>query len=550
MTEMQRYPAYTRGRLKQTLERLGRRIYTDRHALDDLRISAAVDRIAHAEAQQLEYRPAELGERLGPAWATYWLRARATVPADWRGSRVDLHWVTGTESTLWRGGHPVQGLVSGDYERSTAPLIVSAAGGEGLEFELELACSSYWGAGRPSDPPATLQAAELVRFDPEAWRLFHDLRVLVELEAEHGGGLDESWAGELLNRLNHFCNLWVGDERETWAEAAGVLAPLLEHRNGTRTHALTALGHGHLDTAWLWPLAETWRKCQRTFSTATGSDGRVPRIQVRLLRRPSTTPGSRSASPSSTARSAAADRPAASGCPSAAPGSSRIATCRPASRWCGSSSSASGSSSASFGGRADEFWNPDVFGYNGQLPQIMRGAGIGRFLTQKLSWNRFTSPQFTPSPGRGIDGSRVTHTLPARRHLQLRRLGGRAAPQRPRLQGPRPLRACLLLFGYGDGGGGPTPEMLETLRRVADLQGVPAHPAGHQRRILRRPRERGGRAADGGRRALFEYHRGTYTSQAAVKRGNRRGEALLHDAEFLSAVAARAGALDYPRARR
>ena len=201
MTEMQRYPAYTRGRLGQTLGRLGRRIHSDRHPLDELRISPPVDRIGHAEAQELEYRPAELGERLGPAWATYWLRARATVPEGWRGSRVDLHWVTGTESTLWRPGRPA-----------------SANGSERLEFELELACNSYWGAGRPSDPPATLGAAELVRFDPEAWRLFHDFRVLVELEAEHGAGLDESWAGELLSRLNHFCNVWVGDERETWAE--------------------------------------------------------------------------------------------------------------------------------------------------------------------------------------------------------------------------------------------------------------------------------------------------------------------------------------------
>ena len=155
MTEMQRYPAYTRGRLGQTLGRLGRRIHPDRHPLDELRISPPVDRIGHAEAQELEYRPAELGERLGPAWATYWLRARATVPEGWRGSRVDLHWVTGTESTLWRGGRPVQGLVSGDYERFTAPLLTSASGGERLEFELELACNSYWGAGRPSDPPAT-----------------------------------------------------------------------------------------------------------------------------------------------------------------------------------------------------------------------------------------------------------------------------------------------------------------------------------------------------------------------------------------------------------
>ena len=92
-----------------------------------------------------------------------------------------------------------------------------------------------------------------------------------------------------------------------------------------------------------------------------------------------------------------------------------------------------------FGRRCPEFWNPDVFGYNGQLPQIMRGAGIGRFLTQKLSWNRFNPPAHHTFTWQGIDGSRGARALPAGRHVQRHRRGGRAAPQRPRLQGPRPL---------------------------------------------------------------------------------------------------------------
>ncbi len=114
------------------------------------------------------------------------------------------------------------------------------------------------------------------------------------------------------------------------------------------------------------------------------------------------------------------------------------------------------------GGRASEFWNPDVFGYAGQLPQIMRGAGITRFVTQKLSWNRFTSPMFHTFSWEGLDGTRVTTHFPpaddygvAASVADLRR-SARAYKDHDR------SRHGLLLFGHDDGGGGPTPEMLET----------------------------------------------------------------------------------------
>ncbi len=100
------------------------------------------------------------------------------------------------------------------------------------------------------------------------------------------------------------------------------------------------------------------------------------------------------------------------------------------------------------------------------------------------------------------------------------------------------------MFGYGDGGGGPTREMLETLRRARDLQGLPRTRTGTPRGVLRRAR---GRARRSGPTVVgelyFEYHRGTYTSQARVKRGNRRCEQALHDAEFLAVRARR----PYPR---
>ena len=128
-----------------------------------------------------------------------------------------------------------------------------------------------------------------------------------------------------------------------------------------------------------------------------------------------------------------------------------------------------------FGRRCREFWNPDVFGYNGQLPQIMRGAGIGRFLTQKLSWNRFNPPPHHTFTWQGIDGSQVlAHFPPADTYNATVEVAELRRTARDYKDHDRSGRS-LLVFGWGDGGGGPTPEMLETLRRVERPAGRAAH---------------------------------------------------------------------------
>jgi alpha-mannosidase len=543
---MHRYPEYTRGRLQQTLARVRGLVHVDAHPLDSLEIAGPVDRIGRAEAQRLEYRLARMGARLGPPWATYWLRASAIVPAAWAGSRVDLLWVTGTESTLWLSGAPAQGLVSGGVDRTVALLTRAASGGERLEFELELACNPYIGAGAPMGPtPATLERAEIARFDPQAWQLLHDFRVLVELEAEHGARLDESWAGQLLAELNRFVNTWKAGERETWAEAGAILVPLLASRNGARTHELAAIGHGHLDTAWLWPLAETWRKCQRTFST-----------QLALMRE---YPEHRFACSSAQHYAWVKEREPAM--------YEEILARVRSGQWVPVGGSwiepdcnlPSGESlvrqllhgqrffADELGARAREFWNPDVFGCANQLPQIIRGAGMSRFVMQKLSWNRFTTFPFHTFAWEGLDGSRVTtHFLPADTYNSGASIGELRESARAYKDHDR-SRHSLLVFGHGDGGGGPTAEMLETLRRARDLQGVP------RTKLMSSDEFFDALEADAAELPVvlgelyLEYHRGTYTSQANVKRANRTAEALLHDAEFLAAMAARDAGRPYPR---
>jgi alpha-mannosidase len=204
-------------------------------------------------------RDAELGMELGPLWATWWLDVEAEVPASW--ARVDLLLVTNSEATVWVDGEPVQGLVSGAGRDRIAATLVPAGGK--VTARVEIACNGLFGWAELNPPPQQpvpippafrLERCEIARFDPDAWALACDLGVLSALMDEE----EDAWGGELLRELNRFCN--TGDR--------SILTRLLERHNGTSTHAITAIGHAHIDTAWLWPVAETRRKVVHTVASA------------------------------------------------------------------------------------------------------------------------------------------------------------------------------------------------------------------------------------------------------------------------------------------
>jgi alpha-mannosidase len=544
---------YTRDRLARTEARLAGLVHPERVPVDGMSLSPAVGRIGHAAAQELPYRDVAPGEPLGPLFATYWLRVEATVPEAWAGSRVDVLLDTRSEATLWLAGRAVQGLNSAASQpRPDATLLRSATGGERLSFELEIACNDPFGYGERGQgthgpyrtvSPFVLDACELMRFDDGAWQLHFDFAVLRALEAEDG--VDPSFAGELLAGLNAFCNTWHAEDRATWQPAGEILARLYEHHAAGGPHELSAIGHAHLDTAWLWPLEETWRKAQRTFSTQVRLMDEYPEhvfaasqaqhyawvkerdpalwddIRERVARGQWVPVGGTWIEPDCNLPS----------------GESLARQLLHGQRFF----------ERELGRRCTELWQPDVFGYTGQLPQLMRQAGMSRFLTQKLSWNRFNAREHHTFTWQGIDGSEVlTHFPPADTYnaeatvAELRR-SMRAYKDHDR------SRESLLVFGHGDGGGGPTRGMLERLRRARDLRGLP-------RTQIRRPETFFDRLeADAGElrtivgELYFEYHRGTYTTQAELKRGNRRCEAALHDAELLAAVATRLGGAAYPR---
>ncbi len=551
-----RYTGYTRARLAQFARRLKRAIYPQREAVQRIELAGPVDRIPFQDAQALSYRTVQIGEPLGPLWATYWAKVTARIPQGWRGTRVDLHWDSRSEALLWLDGRSSQGLNSG---RNFARLTQSAQGGETITFYIEIACNRAFGnaeAGHPPGEPYQLVACEIRRFDPQAWSLFHDFDVLRQLEADReppqtprstGGvapkivrpALDTTWAGTLLHKLNEVCNVLEPEDRNSWRDGAAMLQALLSVRNGDVAHELSAIGHAHIDTAWLWPIEETRRKCQRSFANVVALMDEYPQFKFACSQAYQYAVIEVS-DPDLFARIRAKVK---GGQWIPIGGSWVEPDCNLPSGEAMSRQFLYGQRyfERTFGQRSRIFWSPDVFGYAGQLPQLMRESGMDRFLTQKLSWNRFTSPPHHSFHWRGIDGSEVlTHFPPVDTYngmATLEELRYHAANYK---DADRTAQA-LYLFGYGDGGGGPDAAMIESLERSDDLLGVPRSAFRAPDEFFDRLERDAENFASVEGELYFEYHRGTYTSQAEVKRLNRLLEGRLQTLEFLATACQLAG---------
>ena len=394
---MLRHPTYTRDRIAQVGDRIRALIYPDVRDPDELVVAGPVDRIDLADAELLEYRPCRLGERFGPLWATYWFRVAATVPEDWRGARVDLLWVSHSEATLWMDGAPLQGLnTSPDGAAAQRHGARQRRGRRAarpprrarLQRPVRRAAAALRRprAGRPrSLPDRPLRRA--------AWRLHHDFDVLRAPRGRaRAAGLDRPGPASCCRELNRFCNLWSRTSARPGTRPRRSSRRLLERRNGTR-HA-RAVGdrprpprHG-LAVADRRDLAQGRAHVQHP-ARATWTDYPEYRFACSQAQHYDWIEAPEPATCSDRIR----DRVAAGqwmpvggtwiepdcNLPS---GESLVRQFLHGQRFF----------ERELGRRCHEFWNPDVFGYDGQLPQIMRGAGIDRFLTQKLSWNRFNQP--------------------------------------------------------------------------------------------------------------------------------------------------------------
>lgn len=550
---MQKHRSLTITRLQQfsNSPQLGGKIYTERLPVK-FEAFAAPGRIPFETAIKGQYEPIDIGHHFGPIWSTHWVRVDIEIPTDWAGQEVHLLWDSTSEACVWSPeGQPIQGLTgsgnswTSDAIRTEYRLTKKAVGGEKLTVYVEVACNGLFGNPHyASDVNLTgyLRKAEIAVFDPKAWDILWDFKVIADM-AEHLP-TNSPRSGQALYAANAMINIIDIDDPTTWQAGKEIAADFFAAQNGDSQHQLSAIGHAHIDTAWLWPLAETQRKCVRTFSTALRYmedhpdyifvcsqaqqyewmkdlvPGLYEEIKNKVKEGRFIPAGGAWVEPDTNLPS----------------GESLVRQFLFGQRFFQSE----------FGITCQEFWEPDVFGYSAALPQIMQQSGIKYFLTQKMSWNQFNKLPSHTFLWEGLDGTRVlTHFPPVDTYNSMADVK-QVLFNVSNYKDHERSNHSYLLFGYGDGGGGPTRGMLEQLQRMENVDGLPEV-------TMRTPQDFFERLEADVKEPLvwrgelyFELHRGTYTTQANTKRDNRRSEFLLHDIEFLAAMAHTNQATPYP----
>ena len=551
------------GRLRRlAFERLNPAIHGARVPLTVTAWEVPGEPVTAAVAATQQYEPFAIGSMFGRPWGTTWFRMSGTVPEDWAGRAVDAVIDLGfghspgfqSEGLLWEVADdgswaPVRGLhpLNRDVFVSSA-----ATGGEAVQYVVEAASNPAIAHTRPdpnsdlltaaTGPIYGLSRAELVVVNTDVVALIEDIRALNGLMSELP--LDQPRRHEILRAIEAMMDRLLPDDIPgTAAAARAELAGVLSQPASASAHRISAIGHAHIDSAWLWPIRETIRKCARTFSNVLALMDRYPdfrfgcsqAVQYEWMREhyPSVFEG--------IARRVADGRWVPIGGmwveadTNLAGGEALIRQITHGQRYF----------EEHFGVTCTEVWIPDVFGYPASLPQIMQVCGLDRFLTQKLSWNKTNRFPHHSFWWEGIDGSTVfTHFPPVETYNANFQGNELAHAVRTFTDKGRATRS-LMPFGHGDGGGGPTAQMMEQYLRVRDLEGSPrveieSPEAFFDAAIAEYP--------DAPRwvgELYFEMHRGTFTSQAKTKAGNRRCELLLREAEIWCA-AAYGGGSAYP----
>ncbi|WP_282687991.1 MULTISPECIES: glycoside hydrolase family 38 C-terminal domain-containing protein [unclassified Streptomyces] len=520
-----------------------------------------------AEAIGADFAPFTAGTEWGKPWSTSWFRLRGAVPEEWSGRRVEV--VVDPGFTGQGPGFQAEGML---YDHQGVPLkgvhprnrhlalAHPAAGGEPVDLLLEAAANpavlEHGFAPTPlgdvltagDRPLYRFASADLAVLDEEVWHLVLDIEVLSELMHELPD--DRSRRHEILRALESMLDaLDLHDVSGTAAAGRAALAEVLARPASASAHRISAAGHAHIDSAWLWPLRETVRKASRTFANATALARDYPEL-VFACSQAQQYAWVKEHQPHIWERikeAVAAGQWSPVG-----------------SMWVESDANMPGGEALArqlvhgkrffeeeLGVETEEIWLPDSFGYTAAFPQLAKLAGVKWFLTQKLSWNQHNRMPHHTFWWEGIDGTRVfTHFPPVDTYnaqLHARQL---AHAEKNFADKGRATRS-LVPFGWGDGGGGPTREMLERARRLRDLEGSPRVTVEKPSAFFTAAEEEYGERAPVWSGELYlELHRATYTTQAKTKQGNRRSEHLLREAElWATAAALRSSAYRYPYER-
>ena len=547
---------YLLERIEKICSEIDKYIYREKLVIDNFRIvEGKYDTIDIVnEIPQEQWNDFSEGQLWGGMDKHAWFKCSVIVPESFKGKTIALNFytynenwdnVTNPQFILYVNGEKLQGL---DVNHKEFILTNDALPGTIYNIDLH----AY--AGRVFDRKVTL-GGKLVVLDKQARELYYNLKVPVdvckELDKEDKNRIDML---TVLNDAINLIDLRIPKSEQydkSIIETNDYLAEkFYGELCGHSDVIATCVGHTHIDVAWLWTVAQTREKVARSFSTVLKLMEEYPEY-IFMSSQPQLYKFLKTDHPDLYEKIKE---------------KIKDGVWEPeGSMWleadCNVTSGESLVRQILHGKRffKEEFnvdneilWLPDVFGYSAALPQILKKSGIKYFMTTKIAWNQFNKIPNDTFMWEGIDGSEIlthfiTTTLPNQSkesffttyngHIRADAIMGAWR----RYQNKNINNDVLVSFGWGDGGGGATYEMLETGRRLA--KGIPGA-----------PRVQMGTSLDYFKRLeknlsskkkvpkwvgelYLEYHRGTYTSMARNKRDNRKCENLYVAAEKMNSLA-------------
>lgn len=487
------------------------------------------------------------GTKWGEQFDCAWFHVTGAVPKSAAGKSVVLQVnIAGEGLVVDSRGKPLHGINAHDWTwnpaqgigrwgKAEVPLFEMARGGDKIDLWIDGGNNTLFGAVVHL---GQFQFARLAVRNQLYFDTFFDFNVLRHLFERTPD--TQARKHQIRTALHDAADVLVEITPERARRARAALVPELTKKNGDWSMAFSAVGHAHIDLMWLWPERETYRKGARTFATALANMERYPDY-VFGASQPQLYQWVKEKYPSIYARikhRIKQGRWEAQGC-----------------MWVEADANVSGGEALvrqvlygkrfyreEFGKEIDHLWLPDVFGYTAALPQILAKSGCPYFLTQKLSWSKINVYPHHTFWWEGLDGSRVLTHFPPEDTYNSEASPGAAEWGEKNYKDKALSDRAMMLFGCGDGGGGPGVEHLESLKRIRNLAGIAPVVQEPSSKFFPRLLKNAKRYATWAGELYLEFHQGTFTTQARNKRFNRKTEFALRDYElWLSAGASLAG---------
>lgn len=539
-------------RIDRFVDRLSQLVYKDWNELHGSYFLHEEETVNYEDRLEVEPEPINIGDEWGNNFQRAWFHIEGNIPAELRNEKIYALVNLGSEGLVYTNqGIPYQSISIHtiwdleEFKREVIPINDQLIKNGKIDFWIEATAGQLFGLKLQVDNGnrkperfgqynASLNKLNLATCNQELKHIYYDFWTLNQLMKALPE--EDVRRKRILYSLHTAINAYESSEKNL-ETVKSILARELSKRSSESSLKTTAVGHAHLDTAWLWPQDETIRKCARTFSNQIRN---CEKYNAFIF-------GASSAQHYAFVKQyypqlyQQIKKKVEQGKWEIQGGMWVEADCN----------LISGESlirqilygklffQEEFGIDVNYLWLPDVFGYSAAMPQIIKKSGMDYFVTQKLSWNQFNKFPHNTFRWEGLDGTEViTHFPPEDDYNSTLDPEGLKKSQQNFSENYF-LDEYLTLFGIGDGGGGPTEKIIETGLRCQDLEGLPQIKFNKAGNFLKKLATHKDQLHKWTGELYLELHRGTFTTHAYNKKMNRLLENEMRELEILYSVGAR-----------